>query len=132
MELFDKFQEEIKEDLQIDQINLMDRQLRAPALKHKWIARLMEQKRNKNRLEKRKKELKESVLKQLESGGIPTGVPKASIKEKVEASDTIKKINEEIEDVDLLIEYLEKVEKVFSSITYDIRNITEITKLETT
>lgn len=132
MDIFQKFQQEIKEDLQIDQINLMDRQLRAPALKHKWIARLMEQKRNKNRLEKRKKELKESVLKQLESGGIPTGVPKASIKEKVEASDTIKKINEEIEDVDLLIEYLEKVEKVFSSITYDIRNITEITKLETT
>lgn len=132
MDLFHKFQEEIKDDLQIDQINLMDRQLRAPALKHKWIARLIEQKRIKNRLEKRKKELKENVLKQLESGGIPTGVPKASIKEKVEASDTIKKINEEIEDVDLLIEYLEKVEKVFSSITYDIRNITEISKLETT
>jgi hypothetical protein len=132
MDLFIKYQEEIKEDLQIDQINLMDRQLRAPALKHKWVARLMEQKRNKNKLEKNKKELKENVLKQLESGGIPTGVPKASIKEKVESSDIIKKINEEIEDVNLLIEYLEKVEKIFSSITYDIRNITEITKLETT
>jgi hypothetical protein len=132
MELFDKFQQEIKEDTKIDQLNLMDRQLMLPAIKHKWVARLIEQKRNRNNLEKKKKVLREEVLKKLESGGIPTGVPKASIKEKVDASDTIKKINEEIDDVNLLIEYLEKVEGIFRSMTYDIKNITEISKLETT
>jgi len=132
MDLFEKFQEEIKEDTRIDQINLMDRQLMLPAIKHKWVARLIEQKRNRNSLERKKKILKEEVLKKLESGGIPTGVPKASIKEKVEASDTIKKINEELEDVAIIIEYLEKVEGIFRSMTYDIKNITEITKLETT
>jgi hypothetical protein len=132
MDLFDKFQEEIKNDTQIDQMNLMDRQLMLPAIKHKWVARLIDQKRKKNLLERKKQELKEDVLKKLESGGIPTGVPKASIKQKVEASDTIKKINEELEDVAIIIEYLEKVEGIFRSMTYDIKNITEITKLETT
>jgi len=132
MDLFDKFQEEIKNDTQIDQMNLMDRQLMLPAIKHKWVARLIDQKRTRNNLERKKKVLKEEVLKKLESGGIPTGVPKASIKEKVETSDTIKKINEELEDVAIIIEYLEKVESIFRSMTYDIKNITEITKLETT
>jgi septation ring formation regulator EzrA len=132
MNLFDKFQEEIKNDTQIDQMNLMDRQLMLPAIKHKWVARLIDQKRTRNNLERKKKVLKEEVLKKLESGGIPTGVPKASIKEKVETSDTIKKINEELEDVAIIIEYLEKVESIFRSMTYDIKNITEISKLETT
>ena len=132
MDLFDKFQEEIKIDTQIDQLNLMDRQMMLPAIKHKWVARLIEQKKIRNSLERKKKVLKEEVLKKLESGGIPTGVPKASIKEKVEASDTIKKINEELEDVNLLIEYLDKIEGIFRSMTFDIKNITEISKLETT
>jgi predicted xylose isomerase-like sugar epimerase len=132
MDLFDKFQEEIKNDTQIDQMNLLDRQMMLPAVKHKWVARLIEQKRTRNSLERKKKILKEEVLKKLESGGIPTGVPKASIKEKVEASDTIKKINEELEDTNLLIDYLEKIEGIFRSMTFDIKNITEISKLETT
>jgi predicted xylose isomerase-like sugar epimerase len=132
MDLFDKFQEEIKNDTQIDQMNLMDRQMMLPAIKHKWVARLIEQKRTRNSLERKKKILKEEVLKKLESGGIPTGVPKASIKEKVEASDTIKKINEDLEDTNLLIDYLEKIEGIFRSMTFDIKNITEISKLETT
>ena len=132
MELFDKFQEEIKEDLKIDQINLLDRQLMAPALKHKWVSRLMDQKRRKFSLERKKKELKEEVMKTLEKNGIPTGVPKAALNAKVDSSETIQKINIDLEETNLLIEYLEKVEKIFSSITYDIRNITEITKLETT
>jgi predicted xylose isomerase-like sugar epimerase len=132
MDLFDKFQEEIKNDTQIDQMNLMDRQMMLPAIKHKWVARLIEQKRTRNSLERKKKILREEVLKKLESGGIPTGVPKASIKEKVEASDTIKKINEDLEDTNLLIDYLEKIEGIFRSMTFDIKNITEISKLETT
>ena len=36
------------------------------------------------------------------------------------------KINEE----KLIVEFLEKIEKIFSSLTYDIKNIIEIMKLE--
>jgi predicted xylose isomerase-like sugar epimerase len=132
MEIFDKFQKEIMEDVKVDQINLLDKQMMLPAIKHKWVARLFEQKRLRNSLERRKKELKEQVLNKLVSEGIPTGIPKASIKAKVDASDTIKKIDEELEDISVIIEYLEKVEGIFRSMTYDIKNITEITRLETT
>ena len=50
---------------------------------------------------------------------------------KFKNSDFIKNINSEIEENILLIDYLEKVEKIMSSIGFDIRNIIEIQKLET-
>lgn len=132
MDIFDKFQEEIKEDTKIDQLNLMDRQMMLPAIKHKWVARLFEQKRLRNNLERKKKNLKEEVLKTLTDQGIPTGIPKTALATKVESSETIQKINQELEDVNILIDYLEKVEGIFRSMTYDIKNITEISKLEMT
>jgi hypothetical protein len=113
-----------------DQLNLMDRQLSLPAIKHKWIARLIEQKKRKFSLDRKKKELKEEVLKTLEKGGIPTGIHKAALDKKVDSSDAIQKINQDLEDTQILVEYLEKVEKVFSSFTYDIKNVIEINRQE--
>jgi hypothetical protein len=132
MDLFNKYFEEIKQDTNFDQINILDKQLMLPAIKHKWIARLMEHKRNKITLERKKKELKEQVLSKLTADGIPTGIPQASIRQKVESSEIIKKIDEDLKDADLIIEYLEKVEKIFSSVTYDIGNATKLMVLETT
>jgi hypothetical protein len=130
MDLFEKFQNEIKEDVKIDQLNLLDKQLMLPALKHKWVARLIENRRLKNELERKKKILREEVFETLLKGGVPPGIPKASLQTKIDSSDVICKINQEIDNVSLTIEYLEKVEKIFSSMTFDIKNITEISKLE--
>jgi hypothetical protein len=132
MEIFNKYCEEIKEDTKFDQINILEKQLMLPAIKHKWVSRLIEQKRKKNALESKRKHLKEEVLKSLTEQGIPSGIPKAALNSKVESSDIIRKIDIDLEEVDLLIEYLEKVEKIFSSITYDIGNATKLMVLETT
>ena len=59
-------------------------------------------------------------------------IPKASLDKKVESSDIIKKIDQEIEEVDLIIDYLEKVESICRSMTFDIKNAVELEKLETT
>jgi hypothetical protein len=130
MDIFEKYQEEIKEDTRIDQLNLMEKQLMLPAIKHKWVARLFENKRTRNSLERKKKELKEEVLKSFQKNGVPTGIPKSALDEKIESSESIQKINQDIEDISTLIQYLEKVETIFKSMTYDIKNITEISKLE--
>jgi hypothetical protein len=132
MDIFLKYQEEIKEDTKIDQLNILEKQLMLPAIKHKWVARLIEQKRNKAILEKKRKDIKEEVLEKLMKDGVPSGIPKASLNSKVESSEAIKKIDDEIDQVDLTIDYLEKVEKIMSSITYDIGNATKIMVLETT
>jgi hypothetical protein len=132
MNLFEKYLEEIKEDTKFDQINILEKQLMLPSIKHKWVSCLIRQKIQKNNLEKKRKVLKEEVLKSLSEKGIPTGIPKAAINSKVESSEVIKKIDDEISDLNLIIEYLEKVEKIFTSITYDIGNATKLMVLETT
>jgi len=129
---FDKLSQELKEDTRIDELNLSQKQLTLPSIKHKWVFRLIEQKRYLNGLERKKRMSKLAVFSSLEEQGIPNGIPKASLEKKIENSDTIQKINQDIEETELLIEYLEKVETILRSMTYDIKNIIEINKLETT
>ena len=132
MQTLEDFSAELKEDVRIDDLNLRDKQMMLPASKHKWIARTMDFKRQRNMLIRKKKETKEHVLRALETNGIPNGIPKASLNQKIESSDKIQKINESIEDVELLIEYLEKVEQVFKSMSFDFSNLVKINLSETT
>lgn len=133
MQDINKYFEEIKEDLKLDQINILEKQLSLPAIKHKWVSFLIKSKIQRNELEKKKKEIKEIVLKKYtQDNNIPTGVPKASIKAKIEGSDSIKKIDDDLKDLDVIIDYLEKVEKIFTTFSYDISNATKLMILETT
>ena len=132
MDILTKFSEEIAEDVKIDQLNILEKQLMLPAIKHKWVSRLILQKKKKTDLGKKKEELRIEVLKQYDDKSLPTGIPKAALKMKIDSSDVIKKIDEDIADCDILIEYLEKVEKIFASFTYDIGNATKLMVLETT
>jgi hypothetical protein len=130
---FEKFTEELKEDTKLDELNLLQKQLMLPAIKHKWVARLIDQKRILNNLIRKKKLTKVAVISTLEEqNSIPPGIPKASLEKKIDSSDAIQKIDQEIEETELAIEYLEKVEQVLRSMTYDIKNIIDINRLETT
>jgi hypothetical protein len=130
--MFEEFNKELQEDTKIDQINLLDKQMMLPAIRHKWVARLIEYKRKLNSLNRKKKALKESVLESLKQKGIPTGIPKANLDNKINSSDVVLKIQEDIEEVEIIIEYLEKVELIFRSMTYDYSNIVKLISLETT
>ncbi|NBO98626.1 MAG: hypothetical protein EBU90_00595 [Proteobacteria bacterium] len=128
----EEFKEELQEDTKIDQINLLEKQMMLPAIKHKWVARLMDQKRKLNSLNRKKKSLRAGVLETLEKKGLPTGIPKSALDKKIDGSEEMLKIEEEIQDTEVLIEYFEKIETIFRSMTYDMKNIVEINKLETT
>lgn len=130
MDVIEKYNQELLEDLKLDQLNILDKQLMLPALKHKWVARLIQTKKQKYDLEKKKTSLREDVLKKFEESGVPKGIPKVALKEKVDATKTIKEISLTIEDCNLLIEYLEKIEKILSSMTYDVGNATKLLSLE--
>lgn len=131
MELLDKYLQEINEDVKYDQINILEKQLMLPATKHKWIARLIQHKLNKNNLEEKKKKLYEEAFESIKNS-VPVGIPAASLKKKIDSTEVIQKIDKEIQDCELIIQYLEKVEKILSSITYDIANATKLMVLETT
>lgn len=132
MEVLENFKKELQQDTQIDEINLTQKQLMLPAIKHKWVARLIDQKRHLNSLNKKKKIIRVAVVASLEKEGMPPGLPKSALDKKIEGSDAMQKINEEIEDTEIMIEYLEKVETIFRTMTYDIKNIIDINRLETT
>lgn len=130
MDVLDKFKEEIVEDVKVDELNLLDKQMMLPSLKHKWVARLIDAKRELNRLNRKKKQLRDSVLEQFKKEGIPPGIPKANIDKKIDSSETIMNLQEEIEEKEIVVEYLEKVETIFKNMSFDLKNIVEINKME--
>ena len=132
MDFFEKIKKEIDTDLKLDRIDLLEKQLMLPAIKHKWVARLIENKRLKNQLESKKKNLKSDVLKSLQENGIPTNLPKAALDRKIDSSESITAIDDQIKETEIIIDYLEKVETICKSLTFDIKNAVELEKLETT
>jgi hypothetical protein len=128
--LFEEYENEITLDTGIDELNILEKQLQLPAIKHKWIARLIFHKRKLNSLNKKRKEIKELVISKLKD--IPQGIPKKALDSKIDSTEQIIKIDEEIEEISIMIEYLEKVEQIFKTMSYDLKNIIDINKLETT
>ena len=131
MDILEEYKKEIIEDTKIDQFNILDKQLMLPTIKHKWVSRLIDCKKNLNRLFKKKKDIKKIVVEQIQDS-IPKSLPKAALDIKIEGSEKVKEINDDIEKYELLVEYLEKVEKIFSSMSFDIKNATDLIKMETT
>jgi hypothetical protein len=134
MELIDQYQKELEEDIKLDQINLTEVAYCIPSIKHKWVARLINTKIRLNKLENLKKEVKDNILSQLkENNNKQTFL---SLERTLDTNDIYKnkckKIDEEIENLKLIILYLEKLDNIFKNLTYDIKNIIDLNKLETT
>jgi len=129
-DIIDQYSQELTEQLAIDELNLKDYELKLPGRKHLWIGRLMRHKQQLNTHRRNKKKLIEKLTKSIqESSNVRLSVPAA---EKVAwNTDPVKKLNEEIEHEEIIIEYLEKVEKIWQGVSFDIKNIIEIQKLET-
>ena len=130
MDLMEKYKEELAIDTAVDEMNVLEQQMKLPAVKHKWVARLIEHKNKLNKLNRRRKSTRAAVLANLETNGIPIGIPKGKIESKIDGTESMTFLDEEIEDVECMILYLEKIEQIFRSMTYDIKNIVEIQKME--
>ena len=125
MELLQQYIEEIGKDLVLDDFNLKESQLRLPARKHYWVARLIEAKVERNKLISKKKALKKEVVKQVIRDS-PIKITQSSAEAAAENHNSLSKLNDAIRERDMIIEYLEKVEKIMSSMGYEIKNIVEI------
>ena len=126
-EKFVKYKEAIEKDLKIDQFNIHNKVNEIPSLKHFWVAKLIESKIELKNLQRKKSELLKKVR---ESQQVGLKLSVSSLKEIEEKSPVLHEINEQIEEMELVVEYLEKAEKVFSSTTYDLKNAIELMKME--
>tara|TARA_B100001123_G_scaffold64093_6_gene70628 strand:- start:6253 stop:6648 length:396 start_codon:yes stop_codon:yes gene_type:complete len=131
MDLLDQYIKELGEDTALDEFNVRDVQMKLPAIKHKWAGRLMRAKSDNSKLERKKKKvIKDLTQKLVKDSPVKLSLPIAE--KKVQDLDDIQDIDEQIRDNEVVILFLEKAERILNSMTFDIKNLTEIMKLETT
>lgn len=129
MDLIKKYKEEIGNDLVINDFNIKEVQLRLPARKHFWAARLIDAKIELHSLQKQKKALKKQIVKRLQQEA-PIKLTQQSAEIAAESSNEIGSLNDQIKEYEFVIEYLDKATSVLNQVGWDIKNIIEIQKLE--
>ena len=129
MIILDTYIEDIKHDLIINDFNIKEVQLRLPARKHFWVARLIDSKIKRNNLLRDKKNLKKDISKRIVELS-PIKMTSVAADIAAESSKEVEEINDQIKEFDYIIEYLEKVEKIFASMHWEIRNIIQINQSE--
>ena len=130
MKLLEQYIKEMGVDVEFDEFSLKETQLKLPALKHKWVGRLVRHKGELATLQSSR----DNTLKQIAGEIIDTATYQVTLPTAQKAAEkhkNIKNIDENIKEMKLVIDFLEKGEKIFSSMSFDIKNITEIMKLET-
>ena len=130
-ERIEEYHEKIGKAVKLDVFNYKELQMDLPNQRHYWVGMLMQHKCDIINLQKqRKKAIK--ILSDKKTKDSPIGLSARTIKEAAEDNDIVKKIDEKIVEEELLIEYLEKIEANFRSISWDIGHLIDIIKLETT
>lgn len=124
-----KYKEEIGNDLVINDFNIKEVQLRLPARKHFWAARLIDAKIELHSLQKQKKTLKKEIVKRLQQEA-PIKLTQQSAEIAAESSNEVSSLNDKIKEYEFVIEYLDKATAVLNQVGWDIKNIIEIQKLE--
>jgi hypothetical protein len=129
MEILKKYISEIGSELNIDEMNLKESSMRAPARKHFWVSRLITHKLELNEAKKLKEKTIKTLMSKVENDS-PIAMSKINLEKSIENTDEIKTLNHQIKEHEMIVEYLEKVEKIYSSLTYDIKNMVQMTSLE--
>jgi hypothetical protein len=129
VEILERYIQEITEDLKLDEFTIKDASLKSPGRKHFWVSRLINHKRNLYKLEAQLEETLGTLVNEVQSQAV-IKLSKDSVITAAQNNDLIKNLKLQIKEEKLIIEFLEKTEKSFSSLTYDIKNIIDIIKLE--
>jgi len=122
---------EIEADTKVDELNLREVQFKLPAIKHKYAGMLIRAKIELNEKKKKYEESKKSLVKKIKDSS-PVKLTLNVMNDAADETPNLRNINDEIKNLQLVIELLEKTEKTIASMTFDIKNIIEIQKLETT
>ena len=129
--LIEKYNEEIKKYVSVDEFNMKQVQMDLPATRHYWVGRLMFHKQEILKLKRLRKEAQKKIADKLEHES-PVGLNPKTLEQAQQNHPVIGKIDGQIAEHDLIVEYLGKIEANFRSISFDIKNLIEIVKLETT
>ena len=130
-DLFVEYHQKIEEFLKIDELNMKDAQMSLPSVRHYWVGRLMHHKQQIIKFKKAKEKATKTLRLKLEQES-PIGLSPKTIAESISQHEIMQKIDDEIINNELLVEYLTKVESNFRDAQYGMNNLTKIITLETT
>lgn len=130
-DLFLEYHQKIEQYLKIDELNLKDAQMLLPSVRHYWVGRLIFHKQQITKFKKAKERATKALRQKLETES-PVGLSAKTITESIAQNDIVLKIDEEIANHELLVEYLTKVENNFRDAQHGLSNLTKIITLETT
>jgi predicted transcriptional regulator len=123
----DEYAREIESDTSIDVTNILEKQFSSPNTKHKWLYRLAKEKRELLKMV----DEKDSYLSQIMNKDNPLRLSKAAISNKLDSQEDYKKLQKTIKEQEILVEYLENsVNKIFSQMGYDFKNLVDLMKME--
>ena len=83
------------------------------------------------KLNQRKQQLRKTVVSKIQEN-TTYKVSKPAAEKAAGSHESIIEISNKIDELNVVIEFLEKSERILSSMTYDIKNLIEIMRLETT
>ncbi len=129
MEMLEKYIKELEIDTYIDRVCLEEKQLKLPGIRAKWISRWINTKHEVAELYNILDDARDKVCKKLKEES-KIVVSDIAIEKKAEDHELVKKIKKEIKSKQLIIEFLEKVEKSTASMTFDCSNIINLIKSE--
>ena len=124
-ELIDQYAKELEFDTQVDSTNIMEKQLAAPNIKHKWLYRSVMSKKRLLALSYQKEDL---INEKLKSSNLPISNP--TIKKNLERQPDIMELDREIRQQEILVDYMDNAVKQLNQIGFDYKNIVELMKLE--
>lgn len=120
--------EAVENDLAFNDLNIMEKAIKMPAIKHYWVGKYIRAK-----IELKKKEAERAnLIKTLENSDKFTEVnlSKESLRRMWMSSPKMQEITERIEELNFIVEYLNDAKYVLGRATDDIKNFIEIRKLE--
>jgi hypothetical protein len=130
MDQLNSYIKELEEDVKIDELNLKEAALMLPARKAKWVSRLIIEKNNLNDLQKERTRIINDVVEEIKKESqVRLATP--TLEKAAEKHGKVVSIAQEIARKQNIIEFLERVEKTIHSIGFDIKNLIEVIKMET-
>lgn len=130
MSLLSKYIKDVEQDLVLNDFNIKETQLKLPAKKHFWVARLIEAKRELQELSDKEKKITKILATKIKEQS-PVTLSDKTVLNLIEEQEEFAAIKEKKRDLTNVVEYLEKVEKIFGSMHWEIKNIVDLGKLET-
>ena len=124
---FKKIVSDLTKDLKIDRMNMDEMTLKIPSIKHFWVAKLYTTKIKILQLEKKKS----NKIQELKERGVhEIGLSTIGLSQKFNNDPEIIEMNNQLEELKLIVDYLEDAKFVLGRTTDDLKNRIELEKVE--